>query len=376
MNVRANNRSGHFVKKEPIHPLIEDAPASAEQSVDRRLLPDWQSVYSGADPFCRLGTHDSSYSPYLIHHTYVTGRNEACTRQLREEGHMKVLVATDGSTDAKTAIATTLRLFRREDLSVDVLCVVPELVPAASHLEKSMREGKQVLASTERLLHREGITPGMTLKTGSPAEVIDKTALDCDLVVVGAHGKHERTQPGLGPVASSLIEHSHANVLVGRELTSDKNFRVLVALDGSEASFNALQTMTSVLEPGSFVVTLMHVVELPWAQLDLPAEGAEYEPDASEISDYQRELTHELHRNAYRIMETARDYLEAKDISAEEIIQPGDPALELVSHSEEGGYDLIVVGATGSSDVKHALLGSVSAKLAWDAPCSVLVVRS
>ena len=300
---------------------------------------------------------------------------------------MKVLMATDGSRDANTAILAALRLLRPADLSIDVLCVAPELVHATAsretagrvhktHTEQIKREGMRILLATERLLHREGLRPKVTLKLGSAADVILKSAPDYDLVVVGAHGRFERTQPGLGPVASRLVENSRGSVIVGRELTNDKNFRVLVALDGSEASFNALHAMTSFLDPSTIDVTLMHVVELPWARLDLPPQWPEYEPDASEISDYQSELEHELRRYADRTVSRARNYLEALNISATEIVEEGDPALELVSHAEEGGYDLIVSGATGSSDVKHALLGSVSSTLAWNAPCSVMVVRT
>jgi universal stress protein E len=283
---------------------------------------------------------------------------------------MKVLIATDGSNDANTAIVTALRLLRSKDLSVDVLCVARELVRA------SCAEGSATLAVTERFLHHEGLAPHATLKVGSPADVIAKSASDYDLVVVGAHGKHERTQPGLGPVSAALVENVRGNLMVGRELVNDKFFRVLVALDTSEASFNALKAIPALLDVDAIEVTLMHVIELPWARLDLPQDWSEYEPDASEISDYQRDLENELNRAADQVISRARDFLEARNISVTEIVDEGDPGLELVSHAEEGGYDLIVAGATGSSDVKHALLGSVSSKLAWNAPCSVLVVRS
>jgi universal stress protein E len=287
---------------------------------------------------------------------------------------MKVLIATDGSNDANTAIVTALRLLRSKDLSVDVLCVAPSLVPARR--DSSAVEAKQTLLATERFLHKEGLAPHVTLKSGSPADVIAKAASDYDLVVVGAHGKHERTQPGLGPVSATLVENIRGNVMVGRELTNDKFFRVLVALDTSEASFNALQALPALIDATAVEVTLMHVIELPWARLDLPQDWSEYEPDASEISDYQRDLEHELNRAADQVISRGREFLEARNISVTEIVDEGDPGLELVSHAEEGGYDLIVAGATGSSDVKHALLGSVSSKLAWNAPCSVLVVRT
>ena len=245
-----------------------------------------------------------------------------------------------------------------------------------TYTDQITREGMRILNSTEKLLRREGLRPNLTLKIGSASDMLLAASPDYDLIVVGAHGKYERTQPGLGPVASRLVENARGSVMVGRELTSDKNYRALVALDGSGASFNALQAMTAFLAVDLFDVTLMHVVEMPWARLDLPGGWLESESDASEISDYERELEHELKRYAAETMTRARAYLEARRISATEIIQEGDPALELVSHAEAGGYDLVIAGATGSSDVKHALLGSVSSRLAWNAPCSVLVVRA
>ena len=94
------------------------------------------------------------------------------------------------------------------------------------------------------------------------------------------------------------------------------------------------------------------------------------------MDEYQRELERELRLDSETVIDRGLRQLEKWGVSATTIIEEGDPALELTSHAETGNYDLIVAGATGGSDVKHALLGSVSLKLAWNAPCSVLVVRT
>jgi nucleotide-binding universal stress UspA family protein len=67
--------------------------------------------------------------------------------------------------------------------------------------------------------------------------------------------------------------------------------------------------------------------------------------------------------------------LESFGLSASTVITEGDPALEIISEAERGEYDLIVIGATGASDLKHEMLGSVSTRIAHDAPCSVFVAR-
>jgi len=55
-------------------------------------------------------------------------------------------------------------------------------------------------------------------------------------------------------------------------------------------------------------------------------------------------------------------------------VREGIPGDEILSEVESGAYDLVVAGASGSHDLKHKILGSVSGKVAWNAPCSVLLI--
>jgi len=75
------------------------------------------------------------------------------------------------------------------------------------------------------------------------------------------------------------------------------------------------------------------------------------------------------------LVTSARRKLERHGHSANIVTMEGDPALEILSEAERGEYDLIVMGATGESDLKHQLLGGVSTKVAQAAPCSALVVK-
>jgi nucleotide-binding universal stress UspA family protein len=303
---------------------------------------------------------------------------------------MKVLMATDGSQHAVTAMLSSSRMLNQRDLKIHTLFVAPELVlepasgeSAASRLrirdgyaKRVWEEGERILSRAQQVLAGEGLRAGRLVEAGSPADEILKVSSDYDLLVVGAHGKYERKQPGLGPVSSRIVQNARTTVIVGRELSNETNYRVLVALDGSDASFEALRSLKMYCDLASVDVTLMHVVELPWARLD-EDPWIDTDADAStEHSGYQRELERQLRDDSERIIDRAVQQLEQWGIPATTIVNEGDPALEITSHVEEGNYDLVVVGATGSSDMKHALLGSVSLKLAWNCPCSVMVVRS
>ena len=56
------------------------------------------------------------------------------------------------------------------------------------------------------------------------------------------------------------------------------------------------------------------------------------------------------------------------------LVGSGDPARRIAAVAESARADLIVVGARGTGAVGDALLGSVSSRLAADAPCPVLVI--
>ncbi len=300
---------------------------------------------------------------------------------------MKVLMATDGSKDSTLAMISACRLLRKDNLQVDVLCVAPELVMSrdedAPHADRKRirdiyrqrvtRQSRQVLARAEHELRKEKIHAGMLMRFGSAADVILDMALDYDLVVLGAHGRDERRQPGLGPISSSVLQHATRSVLIGRDVSDDATRRILVAFDGSDASVKALAALPDYFDVGSLDATVVDVVEIPWTEPD--DEPSELEVDPYEIPDPEQSVLRELREDAAAIVEQAEGQLERWGIPTTAIIEEGDPALELTSHAEEGGYDLIVAGATGATDLKHAMLGSVSLKLAWNAPCSVLVVR-
>ena len=127
-------------------------------------------------------------------------------------------------------------------------------------------------------------------------------------------------------------------------------------------------------------VTLMHIIEKPWLRLNLEQEwDAElqraYAGEAPEKAETEELFGTELRREAEQIIEDARDMLEASEVSIEPRIEEGLPGNELLHEAEVGDYDWVVIGATGVSDLKHTILGSVAFKLAWTAPCSVAVVR-
>ena len=195
------------------------------------------------------------------------------------------------------------------------------------------------------------------------------------MTVVGATGKREVSKLGIGPVASRVAEHGTGTILVARELTSGNNWRALVAVDGSASSRQALQAITRYFNASSLEVTVMHVVETPWVHFGLDQKLFDYPGDVFDRVDPEIQIELGMERDAGNIVETAAQQLDGYVLGLNTIIREGNPGTEILGEAEAGGYDLIVLGAAGNSDLKQRMLGSVSAKVAAQAPCSVAVVK-
>jgi len=292
---------------------------------------------------------------------------------------MRVLLTHDGSNEAAAAMRAASRLLSREDRQVDVLFVasVPR-APKSGHIDRRAyqhritEETKRVLHQAKQILTEEGVDAVTLCRSGSPANILMREAIDYDITVIGAKGNNVTSEVGLGPVASRLVEHASGCVLVGREPPGDKGIRILVPIDGSPGAENALNALDSFIDLESAEVTLLHVLETLW----LPRED-ESEPLGEGDPDFRQnnQLGLELRREAEELLTEARMRVLPHHSGVTTSIREGNPANEILSEADQGDYDLLVVGANNAADMKHSVLGSVSSKVAWNAPCSVLVVR-
>ena len=292
---------------------------------------------------------------------------------------MRVLATTDGSREATAALRAASRLLSKTERQVDVLYVAPEpRLPKSGGIthrafqHRVAAEARCILEAAKQALAEEGVDPLTLSETGSPAGVIMREADEYDVTVIGAKGRDLRANVGLGPVASRVVEHANGCVLVGREPPQDRQPRILVPVDGSAGSKHALEALNSFFDLESADITLLHVLETLW----LP-ENREEESLGDGDTDFVQagQVVAELRREAEQLLAEARGQVLEHHPGVTISIREGIPANEILSEADQGDYDLVVVGANEANDMKHSVLGSVSCKVAWNAPCSVLVVR-
>ena len=294
---------------------------------------------------------------------------------------MKILLATDGSDEATTALRTANRLLNPASRHIDLLCVAPKLrkngrsKANGNGYERRMREEvSKILERARASFSRSEVPVNLLTAFGSPSASIVHRSGDYDLTVIGPRGRGKGSIGGLGAVASRVVGHAFGPVLVARELRGEGGIRILIAVDGSTASLHAISTLAEVFDLTSAEVCLMHVAETPWMELGVDEDWITYS-DEDKANSEAGAMEKELFREGEAVVEQARDLLRAQKISITTRIDTGDPANEIMSEADRGQYDLVVTGATGARDLKHSMLGSVSMKIAWNAPCSVLIVR-
>jgi len=298
---------------------------------------------------------------------------------------MKTLMATDGSHQATSALRVATRLLRRTDNEAHVLCVAPEFHELRNqknwarvrdeYKKRIAQETETILDRARKTLLAEGVTAETRAETGSPAKVIVQLANDYDVTVIGATSQYDTTRPGIGSVASRVVEHAPGIVLVCREPRGGSSLRILLCVDSSRASQQALSALLTYLSTESAEVTLMHVVETPWVNLGLDRDWFDQGGETREQRSSETRLEEEMQSEANEIIQDAVDQLTRHGLDVTTVIAEGNPATEILGQAEQDEYDLIVIGASGATDMKHRMLGSVSARVTAQAPCSVAVVK-
>ncbi|MCG9875613.1 MAG: universal stress protein [Leptospiraceae bacterium] len=137
--------------------------------------------------------------------------------------------------------------------------------------------------------------------------------------------------------------------------------KILIPIDGSESSKRALEFGIAIAKAANAKVTVLEVIEdfgpLP-GYYDAAPPGKDR---VKWISEQRFEKVHTI--------------LDDSSIQWTRTIKEGYAADEILKVSEDGKFDLIVIGSRGMGAVGRFLVGSVSDKVVHHAHCSVTVVR-
>ena len=142
--------------------------------------------------------------------------------------------------------------------------------------------------------------------------------------------------------------------------------KILVAVDGSEASLHALEVATKIAEDNKAELTILTVAPYPPPMITEDA-----------MPTYLPQYTDDLRESHKKMLGKLNKELKAShpDLKTVPIVMEGHPAKMIIDAAKARETDLIVVGSRGQSGVLDWMLGSVSQQVVNSCTAPVLVVK-
>lgn len=295
----------------------------------------------------------------------------------------RILLATDFSPWALRAEEYACCLAATWRATLTVLTVLefppgmnPEYPVNQMYLGELMKAGARQLVDLKSRASARGISVHTRIATGIPCEEIlaASQAEDSDLVVVGTKGKSGLAHVLLGSTAERTIRTAPCPVLAVRADPAEAPSgdavscagislnRILVPVDFSDCSLEAVEYAAVVAQRHRASLTLLHVLE-----------PVSYGLDFTLLHSGEREGMRE--RLTARLGEMTQAMAEVK-IQADSQVRGGTPFESILDSARTIPADLIVMGTHGRRGLSHALSGSVAEAVLRRSRCPVLTVRS
>lgn len=280
----------------------------------------------------------------------------------------RILVAYDGSDGARAVLRLGIDLAKSAGTGLSSISI-EEHLPRYGVSITEVDEAKEQIDAHFRALTkqardwaaREGVDLDAVVEQGHEVEKILALAREgrFDLLMLGSHGHSRVFQRIVGSTALSLARLAPCSIFVARTTgpASDRleaTRRILVGVDGSPLGRLAFRTALDFAILCGATVVGVTVREVS------PLAGA----DGSELA-YVTQLK-----------AAAEEHARSAGVAFEHVTRRGHAAQALRDHAREVNANLIVLGATGLEHPWSVTLGGTATRVASEAPCSVLLVRS
>lgn len=203
------------------------------------------------------------------------------------------------------------------------------------------------------------------METGNPVPLIleEIEAGDYDIVVMGIRRRRRLVPSAYRLLSQKIIKHSPIPVMLVRD-ASQKLEKILICTGGQEISEPVVKLSANIARSADLKATLLYVagaVPSMYTGMD------EIEERLDELLETDTPLAKHLRMSA--------ELLAKNNIEAQVEYRHGDVAESIILESEEGDYDLIVLGTSGSNTFAGMLLGNVTQQVINRACCAVLIVK-
>ena len=281
----------------------------------------------------------------------------------------KILLPTDLSVCAEHGMRQAVLWCERYGAELHVFHVVADTEPG-SVKDKKERAGVALKDHLERY-EPMSFKTRLEIRFGGPAasqisQYVSEESID--LVIMGTHGRTGLSGLFMGSVAENVLRDAPCPVLVvpmhERETGEAPPSRILVPVDFSDWSHNAVRYAKAIAAMHGAKILLLHVIEdvvLPDFYL---AAGTALFLQEPEIRRKSEERLKTMFRDAGE-----------PDVPMEAYVINGRAALDIAGFAEENDIDFIVLPTSGLSGINRLLIGSVAEKVVRRAVCPVLTLK-
>lgn len=134
---------------------------------------------------------------------------------------------------------------------------------------------------------------------------------------------------------------------------------ILVPLDGSKNSFNALTKAIYLAKKCNASITTLYVLRVAYDN-----------PSLLYVPQTQNEL-----KKVEKFLDTAKKQVSKNSIVFKKKVLFGHEAKQIVDFAQKQKFDLIVIGARGHGGIKQMILGSISNTVVHSSKIPVLIVK-
>lgn len=285
-----------------------------------------------------------------------------------------ILVATDLSAHARHAAVRAARLAHETQSALTLMHVLPAeplaqmraWLGASRASEQDMRDEarRQLRQLASKLASARQVDVNIEDAAGSALDEIVRMAerVDARLLVLGARGVGFLRRLLLGTTSARLLRRTDRPLLVVRQTPHEPYRRVLVAVDASPGSREAL-TLARRIAPKAQLVMLT-VSQVPFEE-KLRFAGV----DAATIAVYRQQARVRARRRMHALAHEAGLW----PSQWEPCVVEGDASLRIVEQAQSRHCDLVVLAPHDRSTTADLLLGSVTRHVLAEGQVDVLV---
>ena len=281
----------------------------------------------------------------------------------------KILVATDLSDQAGAAIGRAVELGIEHEAEVIIVHIVQEGLPQEAESFLMATSDRHVRDGIADLPRASQVTMTIDIVSGRPdLDIVERAELEqADLIVVGLHSRLlEENLSIQGTVAEQIIQRTHLPVLVVKNKPSGPYRSVLVGVDFSAFSREAVGAAVRVAPHADLYLTHAY-------QVNTDVMIAFRRSEARDKMAAARKLRLEafIHGEMNRLMNVGS----AGKLKFHQNARIGEPSAVLKAEAKRIGAELVVMGTHGRIGLKRSILGSVTTDLLNDRLADVLTVR-